>query len=102
MDRFRDGVALNGPRTGAVRRVRRYNAAMHRPGDPSSTIRSPLPSRDERAVLRTAGIAAAITGGAVIAWLGGDRILQAIVDLWLHTMLPAFHALLISGLGLCS
>lgn len=85
----------------ALAGVRDYNACMQRPTGLYVIDRHPLRLRSDRFVLRTAGILAALVG-AVMGWQNGDRVFQAILDLWLHTVLPAFHALHISGLPFCS
>jgi hypothetical protein len=66
-----------------------------------STHRYPVPPKDARNLLSAAGLAGAVAG-AVIVWQGSDGFLQTITGLWHHAVLPAFHALLISGLELCS
>jgi len=54
-------------------------------------------AKGERRLLVTAGIVAALLGSQM-----GNSIVEAIVDLWLHTLLPAFHVLHISGLPFCN
>ena len=39
---------------------------------------------------------------AAAAWLFPDPLVQAVSTVWHHAVLPGFHALLLSGLGLCS
>ena len=74
---------------------------MQRTSQPCSTVRYSLAPKDARAIRRVAGIAAALIA-AIMVWRGSDGLLQTTMDLWHHAVLPAFHALLISGLGLCS
>ena len=74
---------------------------MQQSANSGSTHRYPLPPKDARNLLSAAGLAGAVAAAAVV-WQGSDGLLQTITGLWHHAMLPAFHALLISGLGLCS
>ena len=74
---------------------------MHRSVDMPSIDARPMIPASERITLRATGTVVALIGAA-FCWQNWDRVYQTILDIWMHTVLPAFHALHISGLGLCS
>ena len=72
----------------------------------AGAITSPIGSsakaaRPGAAALRTALWIAAI-GVFLAGWQNADRVVETILYVWHQVVLPAFQALLISGLGLCS
>ena len=78
-----------------------YNARMEQPADSPALGLSLLPPGSRRRSLWVAGGLAALAG-ALLGGPHGASLLQAVRDFWLHTLLPAFHSLHISGLQFCS
>jgi len=62
-----------------------------------SDWRASMPNR----VARRIGIPSLVLAVAVV-WLNAEYLARTTLDLWHHVVLPAFHSLFISGLGLCS
>jgi hypothetical protein len=77
-----------------------YNARMERPADFHALNPLPFPPGGHRRMLCVAGALAALAG-AIMGWQHGTVTYHFLRDLWLHTLLPAFHSLHISGLPFC-